>query len=94
MMENENRGWFKPRKLPHFDAGETTQFITFRLADSLPHTVIEQLRDEIRGNSPEAKTLRAKRSEEFLDQCIGSCILREEQCARTVQDAILFLSGK
>jgi putative transposase len=43
------KGWHSRGYLPHFDSPETVQFVTFRLADSLPTAVIEGLRlqDEV-----------------------------------------------
>ena len=38
------RGWHSRGYLPHFDSAETIQFVTFRLADSLPRAVVEALR--------------------------------------------------
>jgi len=44
------RGWHSRGYLPHFDSPEAIQFVTFRLADSLPRAVTQMLRhreDEI-----------------------------------------------
>ncbi len=38
------KGWHSRGYLPHFDSPETIQFITFRLADSLPRHVTEALK--------------------------------------------------
>jgi putative transposase len=38
------KGWHSRGYLPHFDSPETVQFITFRLADSLPATIVEALK--------------------------------------------------
>jgi hypothetical protein len=34
-------GWHSRGRLPHYDADEVTQMITYRLADALPREVIE-----------------------------------------------------
>lgn len=41
------RGCYTSRKLPHFDAPGTIQFITFRLADSLPSPILREMRKEV-----------------------------------------------
>jgi putative transposase len=38
-----HKGWHSRGYLPHFDSAETVQFVTFRLADSLPRAVAEAL---------------------------------------------------
>jgi hypothetical protein len=37
------KGWYSRGYLPHFDSPETVQFVTFRLADSLPKAVGQAL---------------------------------------------------
>ena len=39
-----HRGWHSRNYLPHFDSQDVVQFVTFRLADSLPRHVVEMLR--------------------------------------------------
>ena len=85
---NEKRGWYR-HKLPHFD-GNVTQFITFRLADSLPQGILEQLRnqfehDKLTNFSEELRT----RIEEYLDAGAGECLLRDPAVARLVEETIL-----
>jgi len=55
--------------LPHFDGGEIPQFITFRLADSMPEVLLERWREELASeqNINVDAALR-KRIELFLDQ--------------------------
>jgi hypothetical protein len=38
---NTPDGWHSRGYLPHFDAGEIPQFITFRLADSMPQALLD-----------------------------------------------------
>jgi len=38
----EHRGWYSRGYLPHLDAGQLLQFITFRLHDSVPSELIQQ----------------------------------------------------
>ena len=43
--------WYDRGYLPHFDGGQVIQFLTFRLADSLPQNVIERYRLEFEQGS-------------------------------------------
>ena len=35
-VEKGFKGWYASKHLPHFDAPDTQQFITYRLADAMP----------------------------------------------------------
>jgi REP element-mobilizing transposase RayT len=89
----ENRGWYK-RDLPHFDSSDVTQSVTFRLADSLPQSYLLELREELKGVKGNIDHARRAKIESYLDQGVGSCILREPECAQIVQDSLNFLDGK
>ena len=88
----ENKGWHNRGYLPHYDAGDVTQFITFRLGDSLPYEVLIEL-EHLRHKGIEGMIERQNRLEYYLDQGSGSCILREPECATIVQNALKFLDG-
>jgi|GEM_PF-6441741 len=45
---HETKGWHSRGYLPHFDGGESTQFITFRLSDSVPQKLIDKWRSELK----------------------------------------------
>ena len=87
-----NKGWHNRGYLPHYDAGDVTQFITFRLGDSLPQEVLNEL-EHLRHEGTEGMIERQNRLEYYLDQGSGSCILREPECATIVQNALKFLDG-
>ncbi len=79
--------------IPHVDPGEYTQFITFRLADSMPQTVLEKWRSELeRGEITDADFRR--RIETYLDQNYGSQWLTDPRIASLIQETILNLDGK
>lgn len=81
-----HENWHNRGYLPHYDASNKYQMITYRLADSLPQVKIKAL-DEI----PIKQTLeRRKRIETFLDQGYGSCILQNENCAKTIIESWQF----
>jgi len=79
-------GWHERGYLPHCDFPDLVQFITFRLADSMPasrrgeweHLLkIEDMRD------------RRAQLEEYLDRGVGECLLRERRIAQIVEDSLL-----
>ncbi|MCW5736298.1 MAG: transposase [Enhydrobacter sp.] len=77
-----HKGWHSRGYLPHFDSPETTQFVTFRLADSLPRHVTEMLR----ASSP-------AEIDHELDSGHGACSLRREEIATLVENALLHFDG-
>ena len=79
------RGWHSRGYLPHFDSPETVQFVTFRLADSLPRSVVEALK--LQGD-----TVRIVDRE--LDAGLGACWLQRAEIAGLVQDALLHFDGE
>lgn len=77
--------------LPHFDGGELAQFITFRLHDALPGSVLVRWKEELKHEKAgEAEAIMRRRVEAYLDQGHGNCYLREPRIAAMVQDALLF----
>ncbi|MCC7308040.1 MAG: AMP-binding protein [Acidobacteria bacterium] len=92
LVRNEGearKGWHTRGFLPHFDGG-TTQFITFRLADSLPQSVLRKLKLELEHEklSNPSREYR-KRVEEYLDQGIGECLMKDARVADIVSETIL-----
>ncbi|HMS10606.1 MAG TPA: AMP-binding protein, partial [Pyrinomonadaceae bacterium] len=90
---SERRGWYR-HKLPHYDGNET-QFITFRLADSLPRTVLESMKqridhDKFTTTSEEYRDM----VENYLDAGSGECILADPSIAELVESTILYEHGK
>jgi REP element-mobilizing transposase RayT len=81
----EPRGWHSRGYLPHFDSPQTIQFVTFRLADSLPKAVADGLRHR------EDDVHRVERE---LDDCLGACWLRRPEIATLVQDVLLHFDGQ
>ena len=76
----EHKGWHSRHYLPHFDSVDVTQFVTFRLADSLPLEALVRLKETAK---PETMRL------ELLDRGWGACWLKEDAIARLVEDALL-----
>jgi putative transposase len=73
------RGWHSRDYLSHFDSPETVQFVTFRLADSLPASVAEMLHREANVHHLDRE----------LDVGLGACWLRRPEIASLVQQALL-----
>ena len=67
-----HKSWHHRGYLPHLDSGATVQFVTFRLADSLPREVYEACvaaaRDRIELHG---------RLEAMIDAGRGACLLRD-----------------
>jgi type I restriction enzyme R subunit/putative DNA methylase len=87
-------GWYSRGYLPHLDTPHLLQFITYRLADSLPQEKLHQLKDELRG-TPEGKreSARRQRIDQWLDAGMGCCALRHPGVARYVQCSFLHFHG-
>ena len=87
-MEDRRR-WHTRGYLPHFD-GDVCQFITFRLADSLPQTVLVQFEQELEADKLKRFYSREKqiKIEEFLDRGVGECLLGVPELAQIVMDAL------
>ena len=84
------KGWYRQGHLPHFDAN-VTQFITFRLADSLPRSVVEQLRLQLEQDQPEERSEEYRQKiEGYLDSGAGECILKNPAIAEIVKFTILY----
>ena len=87
--------WYSRGYLPHFDMPELTQTLTFRLSDSMPQTVLESWRKELRQlPAKEADIERRKRIDAYLDMGHGCCYLKDDNIAEVVQNALLHFDGQ
>lgn len=94
------------RDLPHWRQEGTTYFVTFRLADSLPQSKLNELKSLRREwerqykhpQSVEQMKLLTKeamlRVEEWLDQGMGCCRLRRTDASHVVADAMHFFDDQ
>ncbi len=95
-------------KLPHWTQPGCAYAVTFRLADSLPVSVVESWRQERDGIVQRAKTqnrsltlhefielqrLYSTRIDSILNNAQGACYLKDERIAQIVQDALLHFHG-
>ena len=86
--ENSGRRKHSRGYLPHFDVYETTQFVTFRLADSMPQNILNEWKNELESGLITDVDLR-KRIEQYLDSGYGSCSLRDPRIANLLRETIL-----
>lgn len=91
------------RVLPHWHAAHVTQFVTFRLTDSLPQEKLREIADLRRrlladgGGTEEARTEADRevfrRYDRYLDAGLGACWLRDGRLAEVVASAIRHFDG-
>ena len=93
-------------KLPHWRQDGKTQFVTFRLADSLPQSKLHelsQIRDEWLKAHPqpwdektkkEYNLLIGERIDKWLDAGYGNCSLKNPNVRRIVTDAFLHFNNE
>jgi putative transposase len=95
---------FSPQ-LPHFYNGHNCFFITFRLEDSLPQSIVKELKEELQREIneikeeneakkklliEELKTKYFRKYEHQLDnKPYGDCVLKEEKIAKILYDKII-----
>jgi putative transposase len=80
-----SKGWHARGYLPHFDSQEIVQFVTYRLADSLPLEALERIR-----LSDQPESLR----DELLDRGWGDCWLRLPEIAAIIEQSFLAFDGE
>ena len=91
LSDSRHLGWYDRGYLPHFDAPDYGQAITFRLADSMPRHVLEALGRDLRLVSEvERDAEEVRRFNRLLDSGFGNCILQEPWAASIVQESLFF----
>ncbi|MCX6879140.1 MAG: transposase [Verrucomicrobia bacterium] len=87
-------GWYSRLYLPHYNNPHTLQSVTFRLADSLPQSKLQQLERELLDVAPEkCDTARRKQIEAWLDAGMGCCALKHPALAALMQETLLKFDG-
>jgi REP element-mobilizing transposase RayT len=93
------------RYLPHWQLDEGLYFVTWRLADSLPQSLLRQWNEErkhwLRKNPKpwDGQTREAyqkafpRRLEAWLDAGYGACVLKEPACATILSEVMLRFDG-
>jgi REP element-mobilizing transposase RayT len=84
------RGWHSRGYLPHFDGGEVTQAVTFRLVGSVPSDQIARWKVQLAllPRVQAERRLRA-RMERYLDRHFHVAYLRDPQVGALVEGALL-----
>jgi REP-associated tyrosine transposase len=97
---------FTANRLSHWQQEGAVYFITFRLADAVPHrlrTEWESERESWLRVHPQPWSAEVERAyherftgaiERWLDAGHGSCILRRRGCAEIVAEALLYFDGQ
>jgi REP element-mobilizing transposase RayT len=87
--------WHSRGYLPHWEAGEVPQSITFRLADSLPTVLLSRWREELYALPIERSTFeRRLRIQMALDQGHGDGALSHPDIANAIEQALLFFDSE
>jgi putative DNA methylase len=94
MKNFQPKGWYDRRRLPHFDDGYSFQFLTTRLADSVPLSVIDGWQRELEHLGDFGKLEMRRRVEKYLDKGYGECHLKKRPVAEIVRDSLFFNDGK
>ncbi|HLA95349.1 MAG TPA: hypothetical protein VK612_06490 [Pyrinomonadaceae bacterium] len=83
--EKSDYGWYSRGYIPHFDGGAVCQFITSRLCDSMPQSVLKKWKE-----SSASDVEFRKKVEGYLDSGYGECWLKNEKVAQLVENSLLF----
>jgi putative transposase len=85
----DHKGWYYSGAAPHCDIPTALQFVTFRLADSLPQQVLAELeRQLMRLPDRERNSARAQGMEKWLDRGLGCCVLAHPAMATRMQSVL------
>jgi hypothetical protein len=92
-------------RLPHWEQEEGTQFVTFRLGDAMPNSKLRQWRAERRvwlaghpdpwpeETEREYHRLFTARLEDWLDEGMGSCLLRRLEARVLLSGTLMRFQG-
>ena len=97
---------FTANRLPHWQQKGAVYFVTFRLADAVPHHLRTQWESERQAwlsVHPQPWSAEVEREfhnrfsgalERWLDAGHGSCVLRRPDCAAVVAEALRYFDGE
>ncbi len=101
MKSDNHLHWHSRGYIPHFDDPLRLQFITFRLADSLPQRVLQEIARNLNSINPVKpedqsgiEKRRQSKYEKYLSMGYGSCLLKKPQIATIVENSLLFFDSK
>ncbi len=83
-------------RLPHWEMDSGIYFVTFRLADSLPEAVLQQMRRRLSSKleNEDRKRQLARAIERYLDEGTGACYLKQTRVAALVAGVIHHEDGR
>ena len=84
------KGWYCSKHLPHFDSQGAQQYVSYRLADSLPAERRQEWRLIL---AIEDDLEKQRRLERYLDMGYGACHLRDPRLAALVQENLWHHDG-
>ena len=84
-------GWHERGYLPHCDFPGLVQFVTFRLADSMPESRRGEWEHLLKIEDDREKRTKL---EEYLDRGVGECHLRDPRIAKIAEDAMLHFNNE
>lgn len=88
-------GWHQRGYFPHFDGDCVTQHVSFHLADSMPQSVLDRWREELKHlEKTDADIEFRTRIQNFLDAGHGNCWLRDDRLAEIVQNSLLHFDAE
>jgi putative transposase len=84
-------GWHQRGYLPHCDFPGVTQFVTLRLADSMPVSLRGEWEALLHLEDNRERRLKL---EEYLDRGLGECPLRRPAIAEVAENTLRFFDGQ
>jgi len=85
--------WHDRGYIPHFDGGRIIQFVTFRLADSLPQSVLSRYRLELERKLVSEIEYHRK-IDRYLDEGAGQTHLKDPRIAGSIEDTLYKFNGE
>ncbi len=93
IKDHPESGWKSRGYLPHLDGHDVVQFITYRLADSLPRNFLTKLKAQLdREDITEIEYHR--RVERYLDLGLGPSYLGQQAVAAIIEENLLRFDGE
>jgi putative DNA methylase len=90
---SDPRRWYNSNYLPHFDAGEIPQFVTYRLAGSLPVSIRQFYKQQLaEGRISEIDYHHA--IDKYLDEGKGPDHLKRREVASIIEENFLRFDGE
>lgn len=87
--------WTDRGYMPHVNGDGLIQHVTYHLADSLPRKVVEELDAALKALPPQLRDAeKERRINAYMDAGYGSCLLKEPELAKLVQDTFLVFQGE